>query len=214
MVRCFGVSENNDSSLVELDPQKNSLRRDLLSRREMSRRLLGVTAAWSLGGLHPVWDHLLNGKALLSHPNIDLDGENWQPLFLKPEQYQVLQAFSAAVVPGSTDARVSRFIDLLLSVDTSAQRQKFLASISAMEGEAKRRFGSTFQKLAASQCESLLTAVSTAPESSPTRKAFEDLKEWVAGSYYSSEAGMRELGWTPNRFFPGFPGCTHPDEHL
>src|ERR1700733_11420009 len=88
----------------------------------MSRRLLGVTAAWSLGGLHPVWDHLLSGKALLLHPNIDLDGENWQPLFLKPEQYQVLQAFSAAVVPGSTDARVSRFIDLLLSVDTSVKQ--------------------------------------------------------------------------------------------
>ena len=214
MVRCFGVSENGDSLLVELDPQKNSLRRDLLSRREMSRRLLGVTAAWSLGGLHPVWDHLLSGKALLSHPDIDLAGENWQPLFLKSEQYAALKAFSEAVIPGSTDARVSRFIDLLLSVDTSAQQQKFLASISAIQDDAKRRFGSTFQKLAASQCDSLLTAASTAPDSSPTRKAFEDLKEWVAGSYYSSEAGMRELGWTENRFFPGFPGCTHPDEHL
>ena len=44
MVRCFRVSENNDSSLVELDPPKNSLRRDLLSRGEISRRLLGVMA--------------------------------------------------------------------------------------------------------------------------------------------------------------------------
>src|ERR1700678_2510957 len=146
MVRCLGLSENNDSSLVELDPAKNSLRRDLLSRREMSRRLLGVTAGWSLGGVHPVWDHLLNGEALLSHPDIDLGGENWQPLFLKPEQYQELQAFSEAVVPGSTDARVSRFIDLLLSVDTSAQQQKFLASLAAIQDEANRGFSSTFQK--------------------------------------------------------------------
>jgi hypothetical protein len=208
------VSENSDPSLVEIAPQENSLRRDLLSRREMSRRLLGVTGAWSLGGLHPVWDHILNGTALLSHPDMDLASENWQPLFLTSEQYEVLQAFSEAVVPGSTDARVSRFIDLLLSVDTPAQQQKFLASLSAIQEEAKRRFGATLQKLAASQCDSLLTAVSRAPESSATRKAFEDLKEWAAGSYYSSEAGMRELGWTPNRFFPAFPGCTHPDEHL
>lgn len=208
------MSKNSDLSLVELHPQENSVRRDLLSRRKMSRRLLGVTAAWSLGGLRPVWDHLLNGKALLSHPDIDLAGENWQPLFLESEPYAALKAFSEAVIPGSTDARVSRFIDLLLSVDTSAQQQKFLASISAIQDDAKRRFGSTFQKLAAPQCDSFLTALSTAPESSPTRKAFEDLKEWVAGSYYSSKAGMRELGWTQNRFFPGFPGCTHPDEHL
>lgn len=208
------MSEHSNSSLVEPTPHENSLRRDLLSRREMSRRLLGVTGAWSLGGLHPVWAHLLNGTALLSHPDMDLARENWQPLFLKPEQHEALQAFSEAVVPGSTNARVSRFIDLLLSVDASAQQQKFLASLSAFEEEAKQRFGSTFQKLAASQCDSLLAAVSRAPESSAARMAFEDLKEWVAGAYYSSEAGMRELGWTPNRFFPSFPGCTHPDEHL
>jgi hypothetical protein len=71
------VSENNDSSLVELDPPKNSLRRD-------------------------------------------------------------------------------RFIDLLLSVETSAQQQKFPDSISAIQDEAKRRFGSTLQKFAASQCDALL----------------------------------------------------------
>lgn len=208
------MSENSDTSLVRLAPPENSLRRDLLSRREMSRRLLGVTGAWSLGGLHPVWGHLLHGTPLLSHPEVDLASKNWQPLFLKSEQSEALQAFSEAVVPGSTNAGVSRFIDLLLSVDTSAQQQKFLASLSVIQDEAKRRFGSTLQRLPASQCDSLLTAVSRAPESSAARKAFEDLKEWVAGSYYSSEVGMRELGWTPNRFFPGLPGCTHPDEHL
>jgi hypothetical protein len=194
-VRCFGVSENNDLSLVNIAP----LRQDLLSRREVSRRLLGIAAAWPLGRSHPIWDHLA--------------GENWQPLFLQREQYEALEAFSEVVVPGSRDARVSRFIDLLLSVDTSAHQQQLLASVSAIQDEAKRRFGATFQALAASQCDSLLTAVSRAPEGDATRKAFEDLKQWVAGSYYSSEAGMRELGWTPNRFFPGVPGCTHPGEH-
>jgi Gluconate 2-dehydrogenase subunit 3 len=208
------VSENSDPSLVTIAPQENSLRQDLLSRREMSRRLLGIVAARPLGRLHPIWDHLLNGKALLSHPDIDLASDSWQPLFLKREQCEALQAFSEAVVPGSTNARVSRFIDLLLSVDTPAQQEKFLASISAIQDEARRRFATTFQSLAASQCDSLLTAVSTASEGGATRKAFEDLKQWVAGSYYSSEAGMRELGWTSNRFFPGFPGCTHPGEHV
>ena len=33
------------------------------------------------------------------------------------------------------------------------------------------------------------------------------------GAYYSSEIGMRELGWTENRFFASFPGCTHPGGH-
>src|SRR5436309_820306 len=42
---------------------------------------------------------------------------------------------------------------------------------------------------------------------------FEDLKGWVSGAYYSSEMGMRELGWTADRVFASFQGCEHPEGH-
>jgi len=45
------------------------------------------------------------------------------------------------------------------------------------------------------------------------RKHFENLKGWISGAYYSSEAGMRELGWTEDRVFEKFPGCEHPEGH-
>jgi len=38
---------------------------------------------------------------------------------------------------------------------------------------------------------------------------FENLKGWISGAYYSSEMGMRELGWTEDRVFGSFPGCEH-----
>jgi hypothetical protein len=209
--KAAAVSENSDLSLVVVNSRTSSLVRDLLSRREVARRLLGVTAAWSLGGLHPVWGHLLN-QPLLAQADTDLASADWKPLFLQPEQHEALQAFSEATVPGSTNALVSRFIDLLLSVDT--HQQKFLASLSAIQAEANRQFGIALQKLSASQLDSLLTVLSASPEDSAIRGSFEDLKEWVVGSYYSSEMGMKELGWTPNRFFPSFPGCTHAEEHL
>jgi hypothetical protein len=205
------VSEDGGLSL---DPQGSSLKRELLSRREVARRLVGVTGAWSLGGLHPVWGHLLNETPLLCHGDIELASPNWKPLFLAPEQNEALQSLSEAIVPGSTAALVSRFIDLLLSVDTPARQQKFLASLSAMQAEGDRQFGKSFQGLSMSQQTSVLAVVSTSPENSTTRESFEDLKEWIAGAYYSSETGMKELGWTPNRFFPSFPGCSHPEEHL
>jgi len=208
------VSTNGGLSLVGLNPRESSFKREILSRREMARRLLGVTGAWSLGGLHPVWAHLLNETALLCHGDIDLASANWKPLFLSPEQNEALQSFSEAIVPGSTSAFVNRFIDLLLSVDSPARQQKFLASLSAMGAEGDRQFGSSFQRLSASQRHSLLAVVSTSPENSAIRESFEDLKEWIVASYYSSETGMKELGWTPNRFFPSFPGCTHSEEHL
>jgi hypothetical protein len=209
----FFVSENSDFSLVALNSRKGFIVRDLLSRREVARRLLGVTAAWSLGGLHPAWGQLLT-EPLLAHADTDLASANWTPLFLQPDQNEALQSFSEATVPGSTNALVGRFIDLLLSVDTPAHQEKFLTSLSAIRAEANQQFGIAFQKLSASQLNSLLTVVSAAPEDSAIRESFEDLKGWVVISYYSSEMGMKELGWTPNRFFPGFPGCTHPEEHL
>jgi hypothetical protein len=207
------VSKDGGLSLVRLNPQESSLKREFLSRREVARRLLGVTGAWSLGGLHPVWGHLLNETPLLFNGDIDLASANWKPLFLTPEQNEALQSFSEAIVPGSTTALVNRFIDLLLSVDIPARQQTFLASLSALQAEGTRQFGNPFQRLSMSQRNSLLTAVSASPENSTTRESFEDLKEWIVGAYYSSETGMKELGWTPNRFFPNFPGCTHPEEH-
>ncbi len=41
----------------------------------------------------------------------------------------------------------------------------------------------------------------------------EHLKGWIVGAYYSSEIGMRELGWIGNGFFPAFPGCDHAAGH-
>ena len=210
---CLFVSENSGLPLVALNSQKSSMVGDLLSRREVARRLLGVTAAWSLGGLHPAWGHLLN-EPLLAHADTDLASANWKPLFLQPGQNEALQSLSEATVPGSTNAFVSRFIDLLLSVETPAHQEKFLASLSAIQAEANQQFGIALQKLSASQLNSVLTVVSASPEDSATRESFEDLKEWIIVSYYSSEMGMKELGWTPNRFFPNLPGCTHPEEHL
>ena len=49
--------------------------------------------------------------------------------------------------------------------------------------------------LAAAEQDALLRDASTADAKSPMRRHFQNLKDWIAGAYYSSEPGMRELGW-------------------
>ena len=39
------------------------------------------------------------------------------------------------------------------------------------------------------------------------REQFEHLKGWISGAYYSTEIGMRELGWNGNVFFAQLPEC-------
>ena len=45
------------------------------------------------------------------------------------------------------------------------------------------------------------------------RDQFDHLKGWISGAYYSSEMGMRELGWNGNVFFEKFTGCQHGGSH-
>jgi hypothetical protein len=201
---------SKQSSAINPCPPQDLLQREIISRRELSRRFLGVAAAWSLSGLHPVWAQLPSPSPMLLSA---LTGPDWTPLFLAPDQHQALQSFAEAILSGSTKAYVSPFIDLLLSVGTPAQQDKFLTSLAAVRAEATRRFGSTFQMLSASQRDSLLTSISTSPKNTPNLEAFEYLKAWVVGSYYSSEMGMKELGWTPDRFFDNAPGCIQPGVH-
>jgi hypothetical protein len=53
----------------------------------------------------------------------------------------------------------------------------------------------------------------TAEPAVTIRDHFDHLKGWISGAYYSSEIGMRELGWTGNVFFDKFTGCQHGGSH-
>jgi hypothetical protein len=178
-----------------------------LTRREMVEKLLtGVAAgaAWPLlSSAHPIYEHLKNG-ALLDHGAELSSADTWSPLFLSAVQDTELIALAESIVPGSTAAAVNRFIDLLLSVETAENQKKFLASLAAVENEAKARFGKSFSALAAAEQESLLTTFSQATAS---REHFDNVKEWISGAYYSSEPGMRELGWDGTYAFASYPEC-------
>jgi hypothetical protein len=186
-----------------------------LTRREMLRRLLagaGAGAAWPLISVsHPIYQHLANGAVFEKAES--LGAADWKPLFLSAQQEETLASLAEAVVPGSRKAQSERFIDLLLSVDTAAHQKSFADSLAAFETESQKRFGKRFPALNADEENALLTDASTGEEKSGLRKHFEHLKGWISGAYYSSEAGMRELGWTEDRVFERFPGCEHPEGH-
>jgi gluconate 2-dehydrogenase subunit 3-like protein len=197
-----------------------------LTRREVVRRLLaglGAGAAWPLmAASHPI-HALLKNDAILNEAE-KLGTADWKPAFLSPEQNENLIALAEAIVPGSTKAQVNRFLDLLLSVDTLEHEKSFADSLAVFETESLRRFGKGFPSLDERQKNMLLTDAAATPagesssgdggkENTGLHGHFENLKGWVSGAYYSSEIGMRELGWTENRVFASFPGCEHPEGH-
>lgn len=198
-----------------------------MTRRKMVQRLLagmGAGAAWPLvAASHPIYQHLRSGAILEEAEKLSV--ADWKPLFLSAQQNETLSALSESIVPGSMKVQVNRFIDLLLSVETPKHQQNFVASLAAFETESQKRFGKNFPSLDANEKDMLLKDASANPADKNAseknagrnnvalRDGFENLKGWISGAYYSSEAGMRELGWTGEYVFESFPGCEHPEGH-
>lgn len=227
--------------VFELFPEKinNGLRSARgMGRREAVQRLLaGAGGALVIPGLasaHPVHKHLADA-ATLAAADAKAAAADWSPEYLDAHQNETLVALSERIIPGSGKAQVNRFIDLLLTVDSQDNQKKFLASLGAFDGDSTTRFGHPFVALTEDQQNKILDVASTEkpgrasdengmgfarpstasaePPRITMRDHFENLKGWISGAYYSSEIGMRELGWTGDNFYESFPGCEHPEGH-
>lgn len=214
-----------------------------LNRRQVMQRLLGTAGAGiALPGLaagHPMHDHLMNGhmpEPIDQGPDGQSAGSDWQPVFFDIHQNETLIALGERIVPNSSAANVNRFIDTLVAVSSPEDQKKLVASIGAFDHEAITRYNAPFKDLTEEQQVVILTAASTGQPSQPGqggrrrrrpvipkagaaeptltfRDHFENIKSWVSGAYYSSEIGMKELGWTGQVAWDGLPGCPHPDGH-
>ena len=193
----------------------------VLGRREVLQGLMGTVGAGfampALAATHPMHGHLADHARVAAADARASAGA--RPEFLDARQLETLLLLAERILPGSTRAKVAPFIDQLLAVDTPKNQRAFLNAFSALEDESIARYGRRWKVLSDAQQVDLLTAASTGgPSPRPSAPAtlqdrFEHVKGWIVGAYYSSEIGMRELGWTGNVFFASFPGCKHPGGH-
>jgi hypothetical protein len=121
--------------------------------------------------------------------------------FLDQHSLDTLALLSEQIVPGSRAAGVAEFLDRLLAVESIETQKRFLSVLGAFEREAREAQGKPWKSLAAAQATALLTKISALPASEPMRQAFDDLKWAVAETYYSTEPGMKEMGWVGNFAF-------------
>ena len=223
----------NDGNVAENKPLR-SLRRSLTRREWAQRMLAGAGAGLAAPALaNARWAEVALPIDTAVGTQTKAAAE-WKPAFFAKPQSQTLVAMAERIVPGSTAALVNRFLDTALSVSAEESQKKFVASLNALEGEALRQFTKSFKELSADKQNSVLTAASTAQSSHPDLgnaapgegiahaaqtaapsilDYFEYLKGWISTAYYSSEVGMKELGWTGENFFESLPDCQHQADH-
>ncbi len=209
-----------------------------ITRRQMVRRLAAAVASGAaLPGVavaQPVHKHLASSATMERAEEKAADPE-WTPVFFDAHQNETFTVLAERIVPGATEAKVNRFVDLLLSVDTLPAQKSFVDSLSAFDAYSIQHYNRPFKDLTEDQQNEVLTVASTAapgheaprrrfglgPAPKPGneevkhtfRDHFENMKHWVSGAYYSSEIGMKEMGWTGQVMWPEFPGCQHPEGH-
>jgi hypothetical protein len=180
-----------------------------MKRRELFQTLLGVAGAAVATTPAAAIERPANYDA-----SKDLALPDWKPSFLDDHQNQTLIVLSDLIIPatetpGAKDALVNRFLDKLMASEREATQREFLASLSYIDGESLRQYQAAFIYLTKERQVELLTFLayphSLSRWGEPVVETdghghFQHLKRWISSAYYSSEAGLRELGW--NGEFP------------
>jgi hypothetical protein len=211
--RLIPLQRIDSSSPPEASSSTGSLPRRTAIQMLMGAAGAGLALPSGAEAQHPVHVHLASPSAI-ERAQQKAAAEAYAPEFLDAHQLKSLDTLAEAIVPGSTAARVAAFLDQLLAVESAAAQRAFLGALGVFDMAAITKHGKAWTAVTTSEQDAILRDASTADASaSALRAAFDNLKGWVVGAYYSSEAGMRELGWTGNAFHQELPGCTHPEGH-
>lgn len=99
-------------------------------------------------------------------------------------------------MPGSAGANCSQVIDRILNIESDKNKAALKSALDAFDN-----FRSHTPE---QQAEILTTASSPGNHLEPH---FQLIKEWVAAIYWSSEPGLKELGWNGQMAWASYPGC-------
>ena len=181
----------------------------------------GVGAGLALPSIveaqHPVQHHLASATGV-EQAQKKAAAAAYKPEFLDAHQLKTLDVLAEAIVPGSTRRQGRAVPRSAAGRRVGAEPARRSSARSARSTwPPSRSTARPGRLLTAAEQDALLQDASPdsgrASGKSTMRDHFQNLKGWIAGAYYSSEAGMSELGWTGNVFHQELPGCTHPGGH-
>jgi len=156
----------------------------------------------------------------------ELERADWKPSFMDEHQNNTLIALGEFIIPstdtpGAKEALVNRFLDLLMTVEKQETQRAFVEALAYIDGACRERYKAAFLYIPRDQQIEFLNLIAYPHSTStwgeetedfPGYEHFQKLKNWIAGAYYSSPVGLKEIGW--NGEFPHgvFAGCGHEDQ--
>jgi hypothetical protein len=142
----------------------------------------------------------------------------YTPKYFSAGQYKTLQTLAQMIIPpdgdtgGALEAGATEFIDLLTSENTEYQR-KLGGGIMWLDSTCVDRYGKAFVDCTPEQQKQLLDLLAyrknalTDPAISQGIEFFSFLRNLVSDGFFTSEIGIKYLGYIGNTHLKEFPGC-------
>lgn len=149
-------------------------------------------------------------------PNLVTPIVPWANL-LTADQLLAIEVLSDAILPGTgsvpspSGAGIGSFFAEWLSAPYQAKQadlQTVLEGLQLVETECRGRFGCPLATLTPQQMHAILVWMATANPTGNVNKFFVRLRYLLIGGYFTTDAGMRELGYRGNVPLLDFPPVT------
>ena len=188
-----------------------------LSRRDVLKSLsMGAAAA---SALHAIPAH----AAAYVHSQIAAEKSQskagaYAPKFFPPEQYKTLQTLCETILPadadcaGAVEAGAPEYIDLLTSENPEYQL-KLGGGIMWLDSACADRYGNAYLDCTSQQQKEILDLIAYRKNAAPDPGLsqgvvfFSFLRDLTADGFFTSEIGIRYLGYIGNTYLNSFPGC-------
>ena len=186
-----------------------------LSRRDLLRSLtIGVTAG-SVLSVIPV-EAAEHAHRLISKEKTEAG--TYRPKYFSTDQYRTLKLLCETIFPadadsgGAIEAGAPEFIDLLTSENEDYQLT-LSGGIMWLDNTCMDRYSATFRHSTAEQQKEILDLIAykkiadTHPEMSQGIEFFSLLRNLTADGFFTSEIGIKYLGYVGNTHVKEFAGC-------
>lgn len=189
----------------------------VISRRDILKSLAVTSAASSVLRVIPAqaaeYAHRMIAAEKAAAPT-----QSYQPKFFSAHAYRTLQMLCQAIIPadadspGAIEAGAPEFIDLLTSENREYQRT-LGGGLLWLDGVCSDRYEKPYadcspeeQRQVLDQIAQRSNAVSN-PTLAPGVEFFAFLRKMTADGFFTSEIGIKYLGYIGNTFLKEFPGC-------
>jgi gluconate 2-dehydrogenase gamma chain len=142
----------------------------------------------------------------------------YTPKYFSAHQYETLRALCQAIIPpddesgGALEAGVPEFLDLLTSENKDYQLQ-LGGGILWLDSTCNDRYGHGYLECTRVQQEEILDLIAYRkitekdPRLSPGVEFFSMLRKFTADGFFTSQIGIKYLGYIGNTYLKEFPGC-------